>query len=325
MTQAGCLYRLSPSLDAFQATMSSLLRPCRISEKSSRTYRTEVTHGGMRPFGLTSIRIGGQARIAVDAHRDMTLLQVPLQGHFISRDRRGDGLLYDAGVSAQLVDAHSPIDLEFQPSTRMLIFNLNDSQIELIGGKQVVEQFTYKKRLIALDNAAGKAFYQLAQFVMREIQADQTTFFNDGLAERLEDCLLLSLAAALEASPQPAARSDAVPYYVRRAERFMADNLRNPLTLAEIVQAAGASARTLHRGFREVRGDTPLGVLKRMRLERVHEELLQGRCASGDITRVSMSWGFNHMGLFAADYRKQFGTTPSATVTETRRYEAKRQ
>ncbi|MBS9721397.1 AraC family transcriptional regulator [Tianweitania sp. BSSL-BM11] len=319
MTQAGCFYQLSPSLDAFQATMSGLLRPCRISQKSSLHYRTEVSHGSMRPFGLTAIRIGGQARIAVDAHRDMTLLQVPLQGQFVSRDRRGDGLLYGAGLNAQLVDAHSPIDLEFEPATRMLIFNLNDSQIELIGGKAVVEQFTYKNRVIALDNAAGKAFYQLAQFVMREIEVDRAAFFNDGLANRLEDCLLLSLAAALEASPQPCVRSGPVPSYVQRAERFMADRLRDPLTLTDIVEAAGTSARTLHRTFRDVRGDTPLGVLKRMRLERVHAELVGGKCATGDITRVAMSWGFNHMSLFAADYRKQFGLAPSATVIQARR------
>jgi AraC-like DNA-binding protein len=273
----------------------------------------------MKPFGLTAIRLGGQARIAVDAHRDMTLLQIPLEGHFVSRDRRGDGLIYHAGINAQLVDAHSPIDLEFHPSTRMLIFNLSDSQIELIGGKNVVEQFTYTNRVISLDNMTGKAFYHLSQFVMREIEADQETFFNDGLAARLEDCLLLSLCAALDASPQPAAaRSGPVPCYIQRAERFMADNLRETVTLAEIVQAAGTSARTLHRTFREVRGDTPLGVLKGMRLERVHAELVRGTCGTGDITRVAMNWGFNHMGLFAADYRQRFGLTPSATVIKAR-------
>jgi hypothetical protein len=47
------MHRLSPSIDSFQDTMSGLLRPCRISKKSSRTYRTEVAHGRMRPFGLT--------------------------------------------------------------------------------------------------------------------------------------------------------------------------------------------------------------------------------------------------------------------------------
>lgn len=314
MTNVGYMHRLSPSLDSFQATMSGLLRPCRISQKSSRSYRTEVSHGRMRPFGLTSIRIGGQARIEVDAHRDMTLLQIPLQGSFISRDRRGDGLLYSAGMNAQLVDALSPMDLEFQPTTRMLILNLSDKQIDLLGGRKVVEQFTYNNRVVSFDTAAGQAFYQLAHFVMREIENNKETFFNDGLSERLEDCLLASLAAALETVPQSAHRTGAAPCYVQRAERFMADNLREPLTLDEIVQAAGASARTLHRTFREVRGDTPLGVLKGMRLEKVHAELVRGRCGVGDVTRIAMNWGFNHMGLFAADYRSRYGMTPSATA-----------
>src|SRR5690606_3959112 len=121
MPTTSYMHRLSPSIDSFQDTMSGLLRPCRISKKSSQTYRTEVSHGRMRPFGLTAIRVGGHARIEVEAHNDMTLLQVPLQGVFVSRDRRGDELLYQSGMNAQLVDAHSAIDLEFHPSTRMLI------------------------------------------------------------------------------------------------------------------------------------------------------------------------------------------------------------
>ncbi|MFC5989268.1 AraC family transcriptional regulator [Limoniibacter endophyticus] len=318
MSNAGYMYRLSPSLDSFQATMSGLLRPCRISQKSSRSYRTEVSHGRMKPFGLTAIRIGGQARIEVDAHRDMTLLQIPLQGNFISRDQRGDGLLYSAGINAQLVDAHSPIDLEFHPSTRMLIFNLNDSQIDILGGKALVEQFTHNKRVISFNTGAGRAFYHLAEFVMKEIETDREAFFDGGLADRLEDSLLASLAAALDAMPQQKPRATAVPCYVQRAERFMADNLDKNLTLGEIVTVTGASARTLHRTFREVRGDTPLGVLKTMRLEKVHAELIRGTCGAGDITRVAMRWGFNHMGLFAADYRNRFGMAPSETVRRAR-------
>ncbi|MBC2885196.1 AraC family transcriptional regulator [Ochrobactrum sp. CM-21-5] len=312
------MYRVSPSLDSFQATMSGLLRPCRISQKSSQSYRTEVSHGRMRPFGLTAIRIGGQARIAVEAHHDMTLLQIPLQGMFISRDRRGDELFYNAGVNAQLVDAHSPIDLEFHPSTRMLIFNLNNDQIDILGGKQFIEQFTHKKRVISFDGPVGFAFYQLAQFVMREIESDKEAFFNDGLSERLEDSLLASLAAALDVQPQEKLEAYAVPSYIQRAERFMADNLNKSLTLKAIVDATGISARTLHRTFRGARGDTPLGVFKNMRLDKVHAELVRRNCGPGDITRVAMTWGFNHMGLFSADYRGRFGMLPSETVRRSR-------
>ncbi|MGB3351069.1 MAG: helix-turn-helix transcriptional regulator [Brucella anthropi] len=293
MPTTSYMHRLSPSIDSFQDTMSGLLRPCRISKKSSRTYRTEISHGRMRPFGLTAIRIGGHARIEVEAHNDMTLLQVPLQGIFVSRDRRGDELLYQSGMNAQLVDAHSAIDLEFHPSTRMLIFSLNDTQI---------------------DTLVGHAFYQLAHFVINEIEKDKEAFFHGGLSERLEDSLMASLAAALDTQPRARPLTSAVPSYVQRAEKFMLDNLDKQLTLQELVDATGTSARTLHRTFRSVRGNTPLGVFKNMRLDKVHAELVRGHAGPGDITRIAMAWAFNHMGLFSADYRKRFGYLPSETV-----------
>ncbi|KAB2699008.1 MULTISPECIES: AraC family transcriptional regulator [unclassified Ochrobactrum] len=314
MPTTSYMHRLSPSIDSFQDTMSGLLRPCRISKKSSRTYRTEVAHGRMRPFGLTAIRIGGHARIEVEAHNDMTLLQVPLQGIFVSRDRRGDELLYQSGMNAQLVDAHSAIDLEFHPSTRMLIFSLNDTQIDILGGKEFIEQFTHNKRVVSFDTPVGHAFYQLAHFVMNEIEKDKEAFFHGGLSERLEDSLMASLAAALDTQPRARPLMSAVPSYVQRAEKFMLDNLDKQLTLQELVDATGTSARTLHRTFRSVRGNTPLGVFKNMRLDKVHAELARGYAGPGDITRIAMAWAFNHMGLFSADYRQRFGYLPSETV-----------
>jgi AraC-like DNA-binding protein len=244
----------------------------------------------------------------------MTLLQVPLQGIFVSRDRRGDELLYQSGMNAQLVDAHSAIDLEFHPSTRMLIFSLNDTQIDILGGKEFIEQFTHNKRVVSFDTLVGHAFYQLAHFVINEIEKDKEAFFHGGLSERLEDSLMASLAAALDTQPRARPLTSAVPSYVQRAEKFMLDNLDKQLTLQELVDATGTSARTLHRTFRSVRGNTPLGVFKNMRLDKVHAELVRGHAGPGDITRIAMAWAFNHMGLFSADYRQRFGYLPSETV-----------
>ena len=31
------------------------------------------------------------------------------------------------------------------------------------------------------------------------------------------------------------------------------------------------------------------------------------------MTQIAMTWGFNHLGRFATDYRDRFGETPSET------------
>ncbi len=98
----------------------------------------------------------------------------------------------------------------------------------------------------------GHAFYQLAHFVINEIEKDKEAFFHGGLSERLEDSLMASLAAALDTQPRARPLTSAVPSYVQRAEKFMLDNLDKQLTLQELVDATGTSARTLHRTFRSV-------------------------------------------------------------------------
>ena len=60
--------------------------------------------------------------------------------------------------------------------------------------------------------------------------------------------------------------------------------------------------------------ETPLSAFKDMRLARVHEEILSGRCPPSGLTTLALEWGFNHSGLFAADYRRKFGQSPSDTL-----------
>ena len=62
--------------------------------------------------------------------------------------------------------------------------------------------------------------------------------------------------------PTPAARALAF-----RAEAWLRQNLAEPPTIADLCQALGASARTLHEAFREHIGTTPKSYLKTLRLE----------------------------------------------------------
>jgi AraC-like DNA-binding protein len=313
MCTASFMHQRSPSLESFQATMSGLLRPCRISRQFNRHYTTEITHGQMRPFSLTILHIGGRVRIEVDPQEDMTLLQVPLKGNFVSRSRCGEHASYRCGHTAQLIDARAAMDLEFSRTTRMMIFKLREEQIDLLGGKSVIERHAPRSRSISLQTVAGRSFHRLCEIAAGEIGDGPNTIAED-LAASLEDRLLATLAIALNDEPHGTDNARIVPTHIRRAERFMMDNLSEPLNLDAIVQAAGTSARTLHRTFKQVRGDTPLNILKNMRLEKVHDELRRGYFGPGDVTRIAMNWGFNHMGLFAADYRSRYGMTPSAAA-----------
>ncbi|ALD91035.1 AraC family transcriptional regulator [Cupriavidus gilardii CR3] len=102
------------------------------------------------------------------------------------------------------------------------------------------------------------------------------------------------------------------PRHVRRAIEYIHANARAALGLADIALAARVSIRTLQAGFARFKGFTPMGYVKRVRLEGVHADLRTAG-AEQSIADIARRWGFSHLGQFARDYRMAFGETPSQT------------
>jgi AraC-like DNA-binding protein len=123
--------------------------------------------------------------------------------------------------------------------------------------------------------------------------------------------LLASLAHTLD--PESSATRASCPYYVRRAEKYILENLTMDLELDGVVAASRVSASTLFRGFRAVHGQGPMGWARDLRLERVRRDLL---AATGKpcISDIAFRWGFTHLGNFCAAYRARYGQTPSESL-----------
>ena len=88
----------------------------------------------------------------------------------------------------------------------------------------------------------------------------------------------------------------------------------SPLGLADLCAEAQVSERTLINTFKRELWMTPKAFIKGHRLFRVHRELWRATPAKTRVSDVANSWGFWHMGQFAADYRKTFNELPSDTL-----------
>jgi transcriptional regulator GlxA family with amidase domain len=89
-----------------------------------------------------------------------------------------------------------------------------------------------------------------------------------------------------------------------------------PVSVADMAAAAGVSLRTLQDRFRIHLRTTPSAHLRRVRLDRVHQDLLRiaDGSASGTVAEVATRWGFTHLSRFAAYYREAYGQVPSRTA-----------
>lgn len=108
-------------------------------------------------------------------------------------------------------------------------------------------------------------------------------------------------------------RSDATAAAVRRAQAVIESRAHEDLSLADLAREARVAPRSLQYAFRQHLGLSPLAYLRQVRLDLVHQALVDGTAISvGD---VAGRYGFFNPGRFAAEYRALFGENPGQTFT----------
>ncbi|NQX11521.1 AraC family transcriptional regulator [Microbacteriaceae bacterium VKM Ac-2855] len=101
---------------------------------------------------------------------------------------------------------------------------------------------------------------------------------------------------------------------LRTAIEFIHANAHLPIRSETIAEAGGMSLRSLQNGFRRQLGLSPVDYLRRVRLDRVQEELRRGDAGTVAVGEVAGRWGFAHLGRFSASYAARFGEYPRTTL-----------
>ena len=101
-------------------------------------------------------------------------------------------------------------------------------------------------------------------------------------------------------------------------DRFIEDHVASDaVTPADLAHTHGVSERTVYRLFSET-GDTVRGVVRRKRLERAREDLIEGHQS---ISWIAHRWGFSDSAHFSRVFRASHGMSPrayrEATLTAT--------
>ncbi len=131
--------------------------------------------------------------------------------------------------------------------------------------------------------------------------------------EDIPRALMERIAAASLAERVPESPRSRV---VLRAREFMIRKAREAPAIKAVLEEVGVSERTLRRAFSEHVGVSPKSYLLAQRLNGVRATLRETGRQRARVTDVAERWGFNHMGQFAAHYRRQFGELPSHTDRE---------
>ena len=304
------------NVDEFRAVVVGLLRPFALTAHAG-AYNACLRHRRVGTIGLTTIEYGNDVEIAADALERFYLVQLALDGAYRARSL-GDELEF-VGDRAQILNPVAPIAMHWNARCRQLVLRFDKALVcdyvaVLTGGR--ARGAPVFGEALSLATPAGRRLRRTIDALLAEnaIDDEDTRGAPSG-PRQIEQMLFAQLLAAAEHDlPCEAERWPGAPYYVKRAEEFIAANLENDVGLVDIVASAGVSMRTLYYGFRRCRGMGPIAWLKRLRLDRAHADLEAADPASVTVTEIAAKWGFLHQGKFAAQYRARFGATPSETL-----------
>ncbi len=259
--------------------------------------RVKVNPGYLENFFLLQLPLAGGADIETGLAR-------------FTSDRR----------TASLISPSEETSMVWSEDCAKLMVQIQRSAVEQELSRliqtDISSPLVFKPVMSLQDNPRAASWWRFVKCLISDV--DMGTFAALGEAEKgaMETMLINNLLhavphnyTALMAHPQ----GGIAPRQVKAAEAYMLENIREAVSIADLVEVTGVSSRSLFEAFQRFRGVSPMKRFAQLRLERVRSDLRQ---ATGDatVTEILTRSGITQMGRFAAQYRQAFGESPSETL-----------
>lgn len=287
------------------------------------TLDTCVRRFDCRSLSISDMAYGADVLIDAGRFDDFYLVQIPLSGKaWVATAGQQNACLPGMGT---VQNPEDPVEMYWSADCRKLVLRYERTTFERFVEFYSGQGLRSALRLdptIDFSGSVGAVFQrQLVDIIgIVGIAGHQAGAVPQLLQAHIENCLMSSLLLL-----QPNDRTDAfrqtdlhaVPQAVRRVRDFLHEHAQDPIDAATLGRVAGVPLRTLHHQFKRSLGQTPMQLLREIRLDRVRAELLRGD-AGGSVTQIALNWGFDHLGRFAASYRERFGESPRDTLQRCR-------
>ncbi|MDR3095598.1 MAG: AraC family transcriptional regulator [Paraburkholderia sp.] len=289
-----------------------------------RALNTQLYSKKVGQISLHLLEYGAEVKVEPDCFEGFVLVEIPLRGG--GRYRCGRESLDGDTAHAVVMSPGKPVHLDLAPSLSQLIVKLDQRLIDRTCaahlGCQTREPVSFDLGL-DLGGRAGRAWMSTLRHAIEGSETFPELLDNAIYCAHIEQMLIDAL---LYAHPHNFSHRFALthalpavaPAYVRRAVEYLEAHAAEPITIESLAQAIGVSARALFNAFRSTYDQTPMGYLRELRLQRVHDALLEGTPHAETLTQLAVQWGFFHYGRFARYYSERFGERPQDTLRRSR-------
>ena len=265
-------------------------------------------------LSLHWLRYGAGVTMSAPEMERFYLFQFTLGGQ--CQVTHGRDVMLARARQAYAVDPSRPLSKTWAEDCEQLIVKVDREHLEGFALRETGVEATSRLafRFVPVEFASGPRGLVSLLDAFRSDGCTARGLGHHRVGAHLEPTIMSLLLAGLPHSLEDEfdrAASPCPPYYVRRAEQFMRAHARDPVTMAQLVDASGVSARSLFNGFKRFRETTPMGYLKAIRLELARADLRGADPAEATVTDIAIGCGFSHMSKFARDFRRRFGVNPA--------------
>ena len=257
-------------------------------------------------------------RTVTERHeRQDIVIYLPLRGGFTAR-QLGQTRRVDAGT-ALVVSTAGEVHRSWEGTLEQLNIVIPQTELNRL---LAVDYFLDQDAAVTLDpmtlidaSELGMLL-RLVESALIDAGATHPILAAGPAAKQLQNTILHAVLRSLphsQAEHVAADRSRIAPFYIRRAEAFIAENFAQEISIEDLTRIAGVSPRTIYYGFKQYRQMTPLKYLKRTRLNNAREELSSG-AQTARVSEVSDRNGYANASQFSRDYKTLFGESPIETL-----------
>jgi AraC-like DNA-binding protein len=281
-------------------------------------FLADVRYRSVSGLGLMSSTYGPAVEIGCSPPIDLVTVNF-VQGGEMFVDDGGRRAVADAANGAVFC-FHEELTMRWAPGLRQLMLTIDRRLVERHLRTLLDTRLRSPVRFTGAVHLAGggAAIMAAVRTMVRALELCGRAGPAPVLAAEIEHGVLTALLLGQRHNYTDAifaARTLPAPRVVRRVVELVDAAPEKPWTVADLASFAGVSGRSLYAAFRGQLGTSPMSYVRRRRLERAHDELLDLDPARGTrVIDVALRNGFTHAGRFAAAYRARFGESPSATL-----------
>jgi AraC-like DNA-binding protein len=312
---------ITHDLDVAQRYITDVYIPHDLKSRDGRVLDFRLRYLASGRLTVGHLVYGADSELLVPPMRDCYHMNLTLQGQTMV-SQRGRWAATEAAQTGVIFSPTDSFTVRWSPEAVQYAVKLPRRSLEAHLSKLInrpVERPISFDLGFDLTSDAGRSLLATVRFLRQELARPAGIATYPAARDQLESLVLTQILVAIPNNFVDLLRAPDAPAkhkHVRRVIDLIEAHPERDLTLAELADAAGTTARALQRGFKDVVGMSPTAYVRAVRLDRVHAELLN-RAGAASVTNVAMRWGFFHLGRFAHQYRERFGVLPSQTVRVT--------